>query len=556
MAASSGRLLRRLGGRLNRSVWLARLLRLETSEGDPERPGLLLIQIDGLSRPQLERALARRETPFLGRLMRREGYRLRSHYSGLPSTTPAVQAELFYGVRCAVPAFSFRDRESGRMVRMYQPEATTRMEKRNAANGRGLLTGGSAYADTATGGAAEAHFCPSALGWGASLRAANPLVVAVFLLSNLYSFLRVAVLLFMELGLALADFVRGLLAGQDLIKELKFVPTRVAISILLRELCVIGGKIDVSRGLPVVHINFLGYDEQAHRRGSRSLFAHWTLKGIDDAIARLWRAAQRSPWRRYQVWLYSDHGQIAVAHYERVRGYSLEHAVSVSVDNLARGAPDQTSPRSMESIQTQRVRFLGGKRLQRLFRVVGIYSEDTDPKRPRVAALGPVGHIYLPPRLASGTGCERLAGELAQRHGVPLVLTAAGRGRVRAFAGDVEFELPRDRGRLFGAGHPFLDAIGEDVVRLCGHPEAGDIVVLGWRDGVDPLTFALENGAHGGASPDETHGFALLPAGAPLPTAGPAYVRPLTLRRAALRYLGRPADGAVAGSAQAPEAPG
>src|SRR5512139_2388894 len=58
---------RRLRRNLSRSVWLARLLRLPVSEGPPTRPGLILIQIDGLSQPQLERALARGEMPFLRR---------------------------------------------------------------------------------------------------------------------------------------------------------------------------------------------------------------------------------------------------------------------------------------------------------------------------------------------------------------------------------------------------------------------------------------------------------------------------------------------------------
>ena len=253
--------LRRLRRMLSRSVWLSRLLRLPVSEGSPTRPGLLMIQIDGLSQPQCERALERHELPFLRHLIRREGYRLQAHYSGLPSTTPAVQAELFYGVKGAVPAFSFRDHESRQIVRMYEPAEAASIEalytdKDNEA----LLRGGSAYSDTYTGGAAEPHFCPSAMGWGPALRAANPLVLLAFVLSNLYSFLRIAVLLLMELGLALVGFVRGFVGGQGFGKELKFVPTRVAITILLRELCVIGGKIDLSRGLPVIHINFLGYD--------------------------------------------------------------------------------------------------------------------------------------------------------------------------------------------------------------------------------------------------------------------------------------------------------
>jgi hypothetical protein len=433
---------------------------------------------------------------------------------------------------------------------MYEPAAATRKESLHDPDGnRGLLAGGSAYADSVTGGAAEAHFCPSAVGWGPALRAANPLVLATFLVTNLYSFVRVAALLVLEFGLGVYDFFGGLLRGKDVVKELKFIPTRVAISILLRELCVIGGKIDLRRGLPVVHINLLGYDEQAHRRGPRSLFAHWTLKGIDDACARLWRAARGSPRRRYQVWLYSDHGQAGVRAFERERGYDLEQAVLASLERLGR---DPLAPlaRLPESIQTQRVRFLGGRRLQRLFGVFGFGSRAADAVYPAIAALGPVGHVYLPPGL-DGDARDTVARELAARHGVPVATTVDGSGAVRAFACDDVFTLPRDAAALFGATHPFVDAIGDDLACLCRHPDAGDIVVLGWRDGIEHLTFATENGAHGGVSPEETHGFALLPGAAPLPPGGPGYLRPDTLRIGARQLLGRADEQPTRAQAQA-----
>lgn len=530
---------RRLRRNLSRSVWLARLLRLPVSEGSPTRPGLIMIQIDGLSRPQLERALGRGELPFLRRLLKREHYHSHAHYSGLPSTTPAVQAELFYGVKSAVPAFAFRDHESRRIVRMYEPEVAARVEALHAGNGNeALLAGGSAYSDNYTGGAAESHFCPSSMGWGPTLRAANPLVLLAFLISNFYSFLRVAVLLLMELGLSLLDFGRGLVAGQDFFKELKFIPTRVAISILLRELCVIGGKIDISRGLPIIHINFLGYDEQSHRRGPRSLFAHWTLKGIDDAIARLWRAANHSAWRHYEVWVYSDHGQVAVRSYQQVRGYTVEDAVTAAFEKLGT-AGLKVRPQVAGGIQTQRVRVLGGRKIQRLFSVLGINGDEADDAHPLVAALGPVGHVYLPQGLAAEAR-DFVAGELARTHRVPLVLSVAGPGMLCARTDAGEFRLPRDRAALFGSHHPFLDSVGEDLVRLCEHAEAGDLVLLGWRDGVAPMSFAPENGAHAGASPQETHGFALLPRDTPLAAREHEYLRPIDLRKAALQHLGRP----------------
>jgi endonuclease/exonuclease/phosphatase family metal-dependent hydrolase len=529
---------RRLRRGLSRSMWLSRLLRLPLSEGSPTRPGLVLVQVDGLAQPQLERALRRGEMPFLARLLKREHYAVHAHYSGLPSTTPAVQAELFYGRKGTVPAFSFRARESRQVVRMYETDAATRMEAQHAAEGgEPLLAGGSAYADNFTGGAAEPHFCPSSMGWGPILRAANPVVVGAFVLSNLYSFLRVGALMVLEFGLALYDFFRGVHGGQDFVKELKFIPTRVGISILLRELCVIGGKIDISRGLPIIHMNFLGYDEQAHRRGPGSLFAHWTLQGIDDAIARLWRAANRAELRHYEVWIYSDHGQLDVQPYERLRGYNLETAVEKALETLG-ATGHRVRPKDAGGIQTQRVALLGGDKTQRLFSRLGVSVELEQDQHPVVAALGPVGHIYFPQHLA-GADRATLARELVHAHGVPAVLLVTAPGRARAYTTDGELELPDERAALLGAEHPFLDAAGEELVTLCEHPDAGELVALGWREGASPLTFAEENGAHAGAAPDETNGFALLPRDAPLPARDHDYLRPLDLREAALRHLGR-----------------
>lgn len=107
MISRVGLSIRRWRRRFSRSEWIAKLLGLSTSGHQPHAPGLILIQIDGLAHPELLKALARGRMPFLKRLIRKEHYRLEHMFSGVPSTTPAVQAELFYGVRQAVPAFGF-----------------------------------------------------------------------------------------------------------------------------------------------------------------------------------------------------------------------------------------------------------------------------------------------------------------------------------------------------------------------------------------------------------------------------------------------------------------
>ena len=530
--------LRRLRRGVSRSEWLATLLHLPRSAEPASSRGLVMVQIDGLSHGQLERALAQGEMPFLRRFIEREHYRLHRMFAGVPATTAAFQGELFYGVKAVVPGFNFLDSASGKVVRMVEPAVAAGVERELEDSGEEpLLKGGSSYANNYTGGAAEPHFCPSSMGWGPSLRRANPLLVGFLVLSNAWSFVRISVLLLLELVLAIQDLVRGLFGGYDLNKELKFVPTRVAISILLRELVTIGAKIDVARGLPVIHLNLLGYDEQAHRRGPSSLFAHWTLKGIDDAIARIWRASQRSAHRHYDVWVYSDHGQEEVKPYHKLYGRSIEDAVAGVFAGLGINAGLALEP-GLHGIQTQRVRQLGGKWIQRLFPVGGPAPGDQGSGQVTVAGMGPVGFVYYDQELDASTR-DSIARSLATSAQVPLVLTADGPERATAWTDTGTYSLPRQSAEVLGADHPFLEEATRELIALCHHPDAGDFILSGWRFGATPCSFVTENGGHGGAGPEETSAFALLPGDVPLPEDGNACLRAADLRHAALHFLGR-----------------
>jgi len=291
------------------SAWERTLRQVETewslprSQAEPTSAGLVLLQIDGLSRPQFERALQDGRLPFIRRLLRRESYDLHTLYSGVPSTTPAVQGELFYGSKAAVPAFAFVHPEQG-TVGMLQPDAVRAVEKELEKHGPGLLSGGSCYSDIYHGGANEPHFGPAAVGWQRFLSLAHPIRVGVALLLHGFVVVRTLILLIVELLLAISDGISGILKGENLLQEIKFIPARVGICIFLRELICAGAMLDIDRGVPIVHANFIGYDEQAHRRGPDSYFAHWTLKGIDRAVAMIWSPTVkitvspfRPPWR-------------------------------------------------------------------------------------------------------------------------------------------------------------------------------------------------------------------------------------------------------------------
>src|SRR5437870_6073458 len=71
---------------------------------------VLIVQIDGLSRSVLEQALADRTAPFLARLLRQRGWRLTPMSVGLPTSTPAFQMSVMYGVRPDIPGFHYHDK--------------------------------------------------------------------------------------------------------------------------------------------------------------------------------------------------------------------------------------------------------------------------------------------------------------------------------------------------------------------------------------------------------------------------------------------------------------
>ncbi|CAM2878114.1 endonuclease/exonuclease/phosphatase family protein [Rariglobus hedericola] len=484
--------------RFSRNEWAIRNLGLTPIEGQSEEPGLLLIQIDGLARRQLEDAIAKGKMPFLKRLRDRGHYAMHTFYPGIPTTTPAVQAELYYGVRAGVPAFSFLDRETGATGMMFQPEWAKKFEARFQADHEGLLKGGSSWSNIYSGGAApeETHFCGASIAFSDMWRTGKIRNIFVFIALHIPSVIKIAGLLLLELAISVPQAVRGILRGQWPSQEFGMVISRTFIGIGLRELITIGGQVDVTRGLPAVHVNFLGYDELSHRRGPGSRFAHWSLKGIDRSIKNLYRAAQRSTRRDYSVFIFSDHGQ------ERARSFATEFPGGIHKITTDALAAEQ------------------------------IVTEAT------VAALGPIGHAYFKPELTD-LQKHAVARRLVDDGKVPGVLHRDANGRITWLHAQGETSVPEGVPAML-ANHPepLRAEIARDLVTFCENKDCGDLVLVGWSP-AGSWTFAPERGSHASIGPDETQGFLLVPPGTRLPADAIDFVRPSDLRAAGLALLGR-----------------
>lgn len=519
---------------LSRSEWAIRHLGFPPSEGTSEEPGLLLIQIDGLARTQLERAISGGRMPFLRRLLQREGYNVGTFYPGIPTTTPAVQAELYYGVRASVPAFSYYDRAKQCHGLMCYPDWAKLVEAGCSAQAEGLLKGGSSWSNIYTGGAAqeESHFCAASIGVADMWRSGKVKNLFLFSLLHLPAVIFIALRIVLELFLGLWDALVGILRGERALSELHMMISRAFVAVGLREVIGIGGSIDLARGLPIVHINFVGYDEHAHRRGPGSGFAHWSLRGIDGAIKKLYRAAHRSRRRDYAVWIFSDHGQ------ERTRKYAadvpggVEQVIREALE-LARKEDKAWRARSQERpIWATRSR----RRQARLAAAARLTAEEQATFT--VAAVGPVGHVYF----AHATPEEKLkalAHRLVDQHHLPGVIWRSEKDGYFWKHARGEAHIPDGVAAWLPHDEAVRREVAQDLAALCANANAGDLILLGWSPQGPPMTFANERGAHAGFGPEETRGFTLLPARTRLPVGSESHLRPAALRAAALHHLGR-----------------
>lgn len=428
----------------------------------------VFLQIDGLAFRQMERALEEGRLPYCRKLKDRD-YQLKSFYTGLPSTTPAVQAELFFGIRGAVPAFEFYDRRAKVRRLMRRRKDIAAVVKLLPESTDPLLQGGSVYSSIYTGGAVEMHLIPEAFPEiRSNLRRFYELNYRSLL--GLARILGRLLLNFpMEVLRSLVEAMQGILQGESVRQELTLIGARLSIKIVAREVIHEGIIDDIRRGLPAIQANLLAFDECAHRRGPHSTFAHRSLRSIDNMIASLDRFIRRKA-PNYTLVIYSDHGQEEVIPYRRQTGSSFEKAVKGVWTAYKEGSVGQ----------------------------------------PIVCAKGPLGHIYLP-----GESTEKERRDLAQRvasiqPGVG-VLYCDEAGKARFADKDSDQALADALALILSSDHPFYQQVGEDLEMLATHVDAGDLVALGWHPGKTPTSFPDENGAHAGPGMEETEAFLFAP---------------------------------------------
>lgn len=522
---------------VSRQRWAARLLGEPGAGLHPlHGPGLVMVQIEGLSEAELRAALAAGDMPFLRRLIEQEGHVLQPVFSGFPSITSRFQAELFYGDPEEVPASRYFDPQRNAVVSLSDPAIAAAMEDRLSRAGEGLLKDGSAWADQFTGGARDAHMCASDVRLAGPLGSLTRMQAAWLLLWHGWNLIRVAGGLVWLAGRALQEFAAGRLSRREFARELHWVPARAVVTGLMHELAVAGVALDTERGLPVIHANLLAYDEAAHWRGPESVEARRSLRAIDSGLRRVANAAALSRRRDYQFWVHSDHGQETGVAPARESVVELDARIRAIHAELTQGAAPAGPHRRRGPVTGARVRWLNPGATHTWYDERR-HEDSTPAGEDRIAVVlqGTLGCVYVPGDPAAEF-LERFARKLVEI-GIPAVGWSGPEGpRLVTEAGD--YALPGEALAYLGAGHPHGDAVAADLVRQIEHPAGGDLLLIGWTP-QRAVTWSGDRGAHGGPGPNESSAFLVTPPEASEVATSDRELRPGVLREMAMRALRR-----------------
>jgi Type I phosphodiesterase / nucleotide pyrophosphatase len=285
-------------------------------------PGLLMVQLDGVSEPVLRWAVRAGNLPTLGRWLRTGTHAMRGWHTGLPSTTPGSQAGILHGASRQIPGFRWYEKDTGRLMVSNRPRDAAMIERR-LSDGRGLLRDGGVSIGNAFSGDASINLLTvshaalpgrSARGWAAFM--ASP-----------FGFTRALVLgvgeVFTELHQARLQRRRNLQPRVS--RSGAFLALRPA-SMLLRDVNVSLIAEQMARGAPAVYCDLVDYDEVAHHAGPARPESMRQLESLDRMLGVIERLGPEAA-RPYRIVVLSDHGQSQGATFRQRHGETLEHAV-------------------------------------------------------------------------------------------------------------------------------------------------------------------------------------------------------------------------------------
>jgi uncharacterized membrane protein YvlD (DUF360 family) len=290
-------------------------------------PGILFLEIDGLARPILEKAMANGYMPTLKDWLESGSHVLTGWEPDTSSQTSASQAGILHGNNSNMPAFRWFDKPSGQVISSSDPKLLPQIEADHS-DGNGLLADeGCSRGNMFSGDAPNVMTTASAIRdlnrhHASNFQAffANPYNVPRLLFNFLWDIVKEK----QQFRWARKNNVQPILDKHHRGGTYPFI--RAAMTVLMPELNVNTLLGDMFAGRPAAYATFVAYDEIAHHSGIEDPGAFDALSKLDRHFGRLQRSIKEAS-RPYHLVVLSDHGQTAGATFLQRYGLTLQQFV-------------------------------------------------------------------------------------------------------------------------------------------------------------------------------------------------------------------------------------
>ena len=505
-------------------VFIAQVMR-QSRKNKPNTtniPGILFVQLDGVSAPVLDWQIKAGNLPNISKLLREQNYSFKSWHTQIPSTTPASQAGILLGSNDDIPAFRWYEKESGQVVVANQVAGAHLIEKR-LSNGNGLLVnGGVSIGNLFSGDAQKNIMVMSKLtGNRESLRRVRD-YTSYF--STTFGFMR-------SLILSIGEMVKEIYQARkqvslDMKPRIKrhgsYIILRAITNVLMRDLQTNIVIQNMMEGVNSIYVDYLDYDEVAHHAGMARAESLASLSGLDRVVGILFRAREFTP-RPYEIILVSDHGQSQGTTFKQLHnGKNLEDFVAEYIEaNLTLRSEtgpveEQSATRSLLSHQSKSSST--ARAAHKSFEKNIESKSNTQKAQLVITGSGNLGNIWINTFEGRATleqiekSYPSLITNLLQTEGIGMILIKSKKGPLCITKnGTLWLKKNKFKGENPLADYQPLDR--ESLLRLVSMKTAPDIVVISSYDKDTGEVYAFEElvGSHGGLGGWQTEAILLHP---------------------------------------------
>lgn len=289
-------------------------------------PGVIIIEIDGLSHEMLNKAIEKGYMSNVKKLIDSKSHTLKPWFTDLSSQTGASQAGILHGNNRDLVAFRWVEKENDNKIMECSSMTDIEVIEKRISNGDGLLADAGASRSNLFSGDSKDVILTSSKFKDFKKLYNN----AWFSLYSSPSYTaRIAILglldLFKELKSQRRHKVEDIQPRID--RNFKYASIRVVSNVFMSEVNTSTLLGDVMVGdIDVAYSTYLGYDEIAHHSGVEDEDSWYALSLIDKHIKRLMEGSRYAA-RDYQFVIQSDHGQSKGATFTQRYGMTFEEFI-------------------------------------------------------------------------------------------------------------------------------------------------------------------------------------------------------------------------------------